>query len=201
MSRLRDFGQRRLERLRSGPGTRAPDQGPTGARDPPKQDAAGTTNRPMEVTVSSTDVSTSTDGTATYMGGGDPAGTFTDYYPAWLDNLADDVTVEGSMLDGAVQGAEAARTIVVTIRTLYGDSQEFRFAGPCGENGWLEDYIAQVGGKPLGCVALVTRNPAGQTQHIVASYRPRSSLLLFSRLLGEKFAGTPYAKYFLASES
>jgi hypothetical protein len=100
-----------------------------------------------------------------------------------------------------VQGAEAARTIVVTIRTLYGDSQEFRFAGPCGEHGWLEDYIARVGGKPLGCVALVTRNPAGETQHIVASYRPRSSLLLFSRLLGEKFAGTPYAKYFLASES
>jgi hypothetical protein len=155
----------------------------------------------MEVTVSSTDVSTSTDGTATYMGGGDPAGTFADYYPPWLDNLADDVTVEGSMLDGAVQGADAARTIVVTIRTLYGDSQEFRFAGPCGEHGWLEDYIARVGGKPLGCVALVTRNPAGETQHIVASYRPRSSLLLFSRLLGEKFAGTPYAKYFLASES
>ncbi len=201
MSRLRDFGLGRLERLRSGPGTRAPNQGPTGASDQPKQDAAGTSNRPMEVTVSSTDVSTSTDGTATYMGGGDPAGTFTDYYPEWLDHLADDVTVEGSMLDGAVQGAEAARTIVVTIRMLYGDSQEFRFAGPCGENGWLEDYIAQVGGKPLGCVALITRNPAGQTQHIVASYRPRSSLLPFSRLLGEKFAGTPYAKYFLVSES
>ncbi len=151
--------------------------------------------------MSSTDVSTSTDGAPTYMGGGDPAGRFTDYYPAWLDNLADDVTVEGSMLDGAVQGAEAVRTVVVTIRTLYGDSQEFHFAGPWGDNGWLEDYIAQVGGKPLGCVALVTRNAAGQTQHIVASYRPRSSLLLFSRLLGEKFAGTPYAKYFLASES
>ena len=23
------------------------------------------------------------------MGGGDPAGRFTDYYPAWLDHLAD----------------------------------------------------------------------------------------------------------------
>ena len=145
--------------------------------------------------------SQTTDGTPTYMGSGDPAERFTDYYPAWLDNLADDVTVEGSMLDGAVQGPEAVRTIVVTIRTLYGDSQEFYSAGPCGENGWLEDYIAQVGGRPLGCVALVTRNAAGQTQHIVASYRPRSSLLLFSRLLGEKFAGTPYAEYFLAGES
>ena len=72
---------------------------------------------------------------------------------------------------------------------------------PYGDNGFLEDYIAQVRGEPIGCVVLVTRNAAGQTQRIVASYRPRSSLLLLSRLLGEKFAGTPLAKHFVASES
>ena len=105
------------------------------------------------------------------------------------------------MLDGAVQGADAVRTIVVGIRELYGDSQEFHFAGPCGDNGWLEDYIARVEGNPLGCVNLVTRNAAGKTQHVVASYRPRSSVLLFSRLLGEKFAGTPFGGQFAKSES
>jgi hypothetical protein len=135
------------------------------------------------------------DGLPRYLAGGDPA--LADYYPAWLDNLADDVTVEGSMLDGAAQGAEAVRTIVVGIRTMYGDSQQFHFVGPCGDNGWLEDYIAQVAGEPLGCVVLVTRNAGGQTQHIVASYRPRSSVLLFARLLGQKFAGTAFAKYFI----
>jgi len=136
---------------------------------------------------------------AEYLRPGDPA--LADYYPAWLDNLADDVSVEGSMLDGAVQGADAVRTIVVGIRELYGDSQEFHFAGPCGDNGWLEDYIARVEGNPLGCVNLVTRNAAGKTQHVVASYRPRSSVLLFSRLLGEKFAGTPFGGQFAKSES
>jgi hypothetical protein len=132
-----------------------------------------------------------------YLASGDPA--LADYYPAWLDNLADNVTVEGSMMDGAAVGPEALRTIVGTIRTLYGDSQAFHFAGPCDDDGWLEDYIAEVNGEPLGCVALITRNAAGQTQHLVASYRPRSSLLLFSRLLREKFAGTPYAKHFASS--
>lgn len=136
---------------------------------------------------------------AEYLRPGDPA--LADYYPAWLDNLADDVTVEGSMLDGAVQGADAVRSIVVGVRELYGDSQEFHFAGPCGDNGWLEDYIARVEGNPLGCVNLVTRNAAGKTQHVVASYRPRSSVLLFSRLLGEKFAGTPFGGQFAKSES
>ena len=135
---------------------------------------------------------------ATYLGSGDPA--LTDYYPAWLDNLADDATVEGSLLDGAVRGAEAVRSIVVTIRSLY-DRQEHKFAGPYGDNGFLEDYVAQVRGEPIGCVVLVTRNAAGQTQHIAANYRPRSSLLLLSRLLREKFAGTPYGEQFAASES
>ncbi len=136
----------------------------------------------------------------TYLGSGDPARRHTDYYPAWLDNLADDATVEGAAMDGAAQGAEAVREIVVTAKTLY-EYQEINFAGDYGDNGFLEDYTTQVRGEPLGVVGVVTRNAAGQAQHIVVNHRPRSSLLLVSRLLGEKFAGTPYAKHFAASES
>ena len=135
---------------------------------------------------------------AQYLSSGDPA--LKDYYPAWVNNMADDATVEGSMLDGAVQGGEAVRSIVLTIRSFY-DRQEFKYAGPCGDYGFLEDYVAEVYGEPLGCVVLVSRNTAGQTQHVVASYRPRSSLVLFARLLAEKFAGTPVAKHFAANES
>ena len=135
---------------------------------------------------------------ARYLGHGDPA--LANYYPAWLDNLADDATVEGSLLDGAVQGAEAVRSIVVAIRSLY-DRQEHMFAGSCGEQGFLEDYVAEVRGEPIGCVVLITRNDSGKTQNVVAGYRPRSSLLLLSRLLREKFAGAPYAEHFAAPES
>ena len=141
-----------------------------------------------------------TDGVPTYLQGGDPAGRFTDYYPAWLDNLAHDVTIEGSLLDGAALGPDAVRTIVGAIRTLY-DNQAFNFAGGYSDHGWLEDYTAQVRGEPIGCAVVVTSNAAGETQHVAANYRPRSSLLLLSRLVGEKLAGTPYAKYFVAGES
>ena len=134
-----------------------------------------------------------------YLASGDPA--LADYYPAWLDNLADDVTVEGSMMDGVAVGPEALRTIVGTIRTMYGDSQAFHFAGPCGDNGFIEDYTAEVHGKPLGCLHLITFNADGQAQHIAAHYRPLSSLMFFSRLLGESLAGTPYAEGFLAGEA
>ena len=136
----------------------------------------------------------------TYPGSGDPARKLADYYPAWLDNLANDVTLEGSMMDGFVQGAEAVRTVLVSIRTLY-DYQEFNSAGPYGQNGWIEDYTAGVRGEPIGNVTPVTRNAAGQTQHVVGNYRPRSALLLLSRLIGEKFTGTPIGEHFATSES
>ena len=144
--------------------------------------------------------SQSTDGIPTYTKGADPDGRYADYYPAWLDNLADDVTIEGSLLDGAALGPDAVRTIIGAIRTLY-EHQQFNFAGAYADDGWLEDYTAQVRGEPIGCAVIVTRNAAGQTQHVAANYRPRSSLLLLSRLVGEKVAGTPYAKFFLAGES
>ena len=136
------------------------------------------------------------EGTATLLASGDPA--LANYFPAWLNNLADDVTLEGSMMDGVVQGAEAVRTVLVYIRQLY-DRQEFHFAGPYGDNGFLEDYTAWVRGEPLGNVVVITRNEAGQTQHIVGNYRPRSTLLLLSRLVGEHFAGTSSADYFATS--
>jgi len=71
------------------------------------------------------------------------------------------------------------------------------FADPYGDNGFLEDYTAQVRGEPVGVVVLVTRNAAEEPQHIVVNHRPRSSLLFVSRLLGEKFGG----EHFVGSES
>src|SRR5258706_15015924 len=111
-----------------------------------------------------------------YLGSGDPA--LKDYYPAWVNNMADDATVEGSMLDGVVQGGEAVRSVVLTIRSPY-EHQELKVAGPYGDNGFLEDYVDKVHGEPIGCVVLVTRHAAGPNQHLVAKYRTRSLPLDF----------------------
>jgi hypothetical protein len=122
----------------------------------------------------------------TYMG--------KEYYPEWLDNLADDVSLEAPAMDGVAHGAEAARAIVVGARELY-ENQQFSYAGPCGESGFIEDYTTEVRGVRIGVIVLVTRNAAGQTQRIVVNHRPRSALLFFSRCMLEKFAGTPLAKH------
>lgn len=141
-----------------------------------------------------------TDGNPTYLRGGDPAGRFADYYPAWVDKLADDVTLEGSLLDGALQGPDAIRAAIGGVRQLY-DRQDFNFAGPWGESGFIEDYTAEVRGMPLGCFHLITFNTDGLTQHIAAHYRPLRSLMFLSRLLREQLAGTPHAEHFLAGEA
>jgi hypothetical protein len=121
-----------------------------------------------------------------------------DYHPVWLNNLSDDVTLEGSAMEGFVTGPEAVLTIVPYIRTLY-ERQVFNFAGPYGDDGFLEDYTAWVRGQPVGNVVLVTRNTEGKAQKIVANYRPRQTLLLLSQLIGDHFAGTPYGEHFARS--
>jgi catechol 2,3-dioxygenase-like lactoylglutathione lyase family enzyme len=145
----------------------------------------------------------------TYLAAGDPARrlvdfnsrktTAGDYRPVWLDRLAENVTLEGSAMIGAVRGREAVRSIVTYIRTLY-ENQTFNFAGPCGDTGFIEDYNARLHGQPIGNVVLIARNAAGEAQHIAASYRPRNAVQLLSRLMRKHFAGTAYSEYFAASE-
>src|SRR6185503_12831402 len=80
---------------------------------------------------------------------------------AWFHKLAADVTLDGSMLDGALQGADAIRVVIGAVRERY-DRQDFTFAGRWGDSGFIEDYTAEVRGRPLGCVHLVAINADGQ---------------------------------------
>ena len=116
------------------------------------------------------------------------------YYPQWLDNLADDVTLEAAAMDGAAQGPDDVRTILVKAREQY-EHQQFNYAGPCGRDSYLEDYTSTVRGMPTSVVVLVTFNEAGQTQRVVVNHRPRTAMLQFSRVMLETFADTPYAKH------
>jgi len=122
------------------------------------------------------------------------------YYPQWLDNLADDATGEGAAMQGVAHGAEAVRTIVTEARKLY-ENQEFSYTGDYGDDGFIEEYTCRILGEPTSVVVVVHRNAEGKTQRLVVNHRPRSSVLLFARTMGEKLAGTPYAKLFISKES
>jgi hypothetical protein len=129
-----------------------------------------------------------------------PESNQTHYYPWWLDKLADDATGEGAAMQGIVQGAESVHKVVTDARVLY-ENQQFQFTGDYGDDGFLEEYTCNIQGQPTRVVVTVKRNAAGQCQHLVVNHRPRSSVLLFARLMGQKYAGTPLAKYFISGES
>ena len=64
----------------------------------------------------------------TYLGSGDPARQRTDYYPPWLDNLADDVTLEAGVFNGTIRGAKDVLAVLSYARTLY-EFQDFIYIG------------------------------------------------------------------------
>ena len=99
-------------------------------------------------------------------------------------------------MQGVLQGAEAVRSVVLAGRAVF-EHQQFSFTGDYGDNGFIEEYTCQLRGEPTSVVVTVTRNAEGKAQHIVVNHRPRSSVMLFARLMGEKFAGTPLAKFFI----
>ena len=138
--------------------------------------------------------------TTTYLGSGDAGRHRQDYFPEWLNNLADDVTIEGSVLTGIVEGAEAVRTILGFARTLY-EYQEFNYVGPYGEDGFVEDYTSMVRGEPIGSVVVVRFNAGGETAQIVINHRPLGSVVRWSQLMGEHFVGTGYAQHFLSRDA
>ena len=128
---------------------------------------------------------------AQYLGHGDPA--LADYYPAWLDNMADDATVEGCWTAPCRARRPSGQSWSPSARCMTARST----SSPAPAARTASSRTTSL----RSAVVLVTRNDAGKTQHVVAGYRPRSSLLLLSRLLREKFAGTPYAEHFAARES
>jgi hypothetical protein len=110
------------------------------------------------------------------------------------------VTIEGSVLTGIAQGPDAIRAILGYARQLY-DYQEFNYVGRYAYDGFVEDYTSVVRGEPIGSVVVIRFNQAGQTARIVVNHRPLSSVLLWSQVMGEHFAGTPYAQYFLSHDA
>ena len=116
-----------------------------------------------------------------------------DYYPNWLDNLADDVILQGVVFNGEVRGAEQVGKMLSFARSLYA-FQDFRFYGMRGDL-FLEDYRSRIRGSeayhPSGVeiynFVVVYFNAAGETSQLVMNHRPQSAALLFSSLLTEHF--------------
>lgn len=115
------------------------------------------------------------------------------YYPHWLDNLADDIILQGAVFNGELRGAREVGKMLSFARSLYA-FQDFRFYGSYGDL-FLEDYRSRIrgtdayrpGGVEIYNFVVVYFNDKGGTSQLVMNHRPQSAALLFSSLLAKHF--------------
>jgi hypothetical protein len=93
--------------------------------------------------------------------GSDSARKRTEYFPWWLDNLADDVTGEGAAIEGTLHGAEEVRKLVLDARELY-QQHEFQFTGDYGDNGFIEEYTCLIQLHPPALSSPLLATPQGR---------------------------------------
>jgi hypothetical protein len=133
-----------------------------------------------------------------YLGRGETR-TYAGSCPTGVGKPVSTPTLDGSLLEGAIEGAEADRTVIGGARHLY-DRQDLNFVEPWAGSGFIEHDTAEVRGVLLGAVHLMTFDAEGEA-NIVFKCRPVTSLMYLSRLGRENFKGRPHAVHHLAGKA
>ncbi len=115
--------------------------------------------------------------------------------PPWLARLANDATLEATVLKRPVEGKELIVALLREAIPLY-EFQNFTYRGEVGSNFFMESYRAQIQGVPIECAVWVHLNDAGETDSILINHHPLEAALLFSRLMWER-VGSRYGDIYL----
>lgn len=107
---------------------------------------------------------------------------------SFTDNLAEDVTLEGAVMNGVLQGRDAVLAQLAVVSGFYSRRID-RFSFDSGDY-HVEEYEAVVDGRPIKATATMRRNAEGKIDAVVVNHRPLSAALTFSRLIAESPIGT-----------
>ena len=105
--------------------------------------------------------------------------------PPWLAKLAEDATLEATVLKRPVEGKADILALLKQAVPLY-DFQDFTYRGDFGAAFFMESYRAEIQGVPIECSVLVHMNAKGETDSILINHRPLDAALLFSRMMWEQ---------------
>ncbi|WP_329391518.1 hypothetical protein [Streptomyces sp. NBC_01716] len=94
---------------------------------------------------------------------------------SFTDNLADDVTLEGAVMNGVLQGCDAVRAQLGVVSGFYRDRVD-RFSFDA-DSYHVEEYTAVVDGRPIKATATMHRNEQGEVDAVVVNHRPLSAAL------------------------
>ncbi|GAB7542955.1 hypothetical protein [Cupriavidus sp. 8B] len=105
--------------------------------------------------------------------------------PLWLARLADDATLEATVLKRPVQGRANILSVIKHAVSLY-EFQHHSYMGQIGNGLYMESYRAQIQGVPIETLLVAHLNEQGEADSVVINHRPLNAAMLFSKLMRER---------------
>ncbi|MEM5326129.1 hypothetical protein VSR34_05905 [Paraburkholderia sp. JHI2823] len=104
--------------------------------------------------------------------------------PLWLARLAENATLEATVLKRPIEGRADILSVIKHAASLY-EFQHHSYKGEIGNGLYLESYRSQIQGVPIETVLIAHLNEQGETDSVVINHRPLEAALLFSKRMGE----------------
>ncbi|MGU7842349.1 hypothetical protein ACV22V_23075 [Burkholderia sp. AW33-5] len=105
--------------------------------------------------------------------------------PRWLANLAENATLEATVLKRPIEGRADILSVIKHAVSLY-EFQQHAYKGMVGDGLYLESYRSRIHGVPIETVVVAHMNERGETDAVVINHRPLGAALLFSQLMRER---------------
>jgi hypothetical protein len=105
--------------------------------------------------------------------------------PRWLTKLAENATLEATVLKRPIEGRADILSVIKHAVSLY-EFQHHSYKGEIGDGLYMESYRAQIQGVPVETLLVAHLNEAGETDSVVINHRPLGAAMLFSRLMWER---------------
>ena len=105
--------------------------------------------------------------------------------PLWLARLAENATLEATVLKRPIEGRADILSVIKHAVSLY-EFQHHSYKGEIGNGLYMESYRSQIQGVPIETVVVAHMNEQGETGSVVINHRPLNAALLFSKLMGER---------------
>ncbi|WP_269503061.1 hypothetical protein [Burkholderia sp. IMCC1007] len=120
--------------------------------------------------------------------------------PLWLATLADNATLEATVLKRPIDGRADILSVIKHAVSLY-EFQQHAYKGMVGSHLYLESYRSSIRGVPIETVVVAHMNDQGQTDPVVINHRPLDAALLFSASMRERVDERFRAFYLSESEA
>lgn len=105
--------------------------------------------------------------------------------PFWLARLAEDATLEATVLKRPVEGRADILSVIKHAVSLY-EFQHHSYKGETGNGLYMESYRSQIQGMPIETLLVAHLNEQGEADSVVINHRPLNAAMLFSKLMWER---------------